>query len=173
MTDVNDSPRPCDPIHPGRDALGAGLGAGAWGDRPDRPDLTVEGELRFVPLRQAEGFSLVEQDPDPRGLPVVGADGVQAGTVSDVWVDRAEPALAYLEVELDDSGDRVLLPEGFARRDRKRNRLTVKAIMGGQFDGVPRTAAPDRVTLQEEDRIRAYYAGGYRYADWRRSESLL
>lgn len=175
MSDANANVRAGDPIHPEGDALGSGLGAGSWSDRPDRHDLTVEGEPRFVPLRDAPGFTVSDRDTDFRDLPVLGADGVRAGTVSDLWVDRAEPALAYLEVELEGSGDRVLLPEGFARRDRRRNRdrLTVKAILADQFADVPRTADPNRVTLREEDRIRAYYAAGYRYAREGRSEPLL
>ena len=41
-------------------------------------------------------------DPDPRGLPVIGADGAVAGIVCDLWVDRAEVLFRYLEVEVAD-----------------------------------------------------------------------
>ncbi len=62
------------------------------------------------------------QDPDPRGLPVIGADGAVAGTVSDMWVDRAEVLFRYLEVEVRWRGGRrrVLLPINFSRIGRQR-----------------------------------------------------
>ena len=45
---------------------------------------------------------------------VIGMDGAVAGTVSDVWIDRAEPAPRYYEVALG-AGDSVLLPATMAR----------------------------------------------------------
>jgi photosynthetic reaction center H subunit len=57
-------------------------------------------------------------DTDPRGLPVLGADGQAGGTVVDVWVDRSEVLFRYIEVEAAASGRRVLLPINFARVSR-------------------------------------------------------
>ena len=37
---------------------------------------------------------------DPRGMIVVGADGLTAGTVVDIWIDALEEAALYLEVSL-------------------------------------------------------------------------
>ena len=58
-------------------------------------------------------------DPDPRGMSVVGADGSVAGTVRDLWVDRSEVVIRYLEVEVAapaSAGARhVLLPVNFAQ----------------------------------------------------------
>lgn len=168
-----ESTHPGDPIRPEGNPMTAGMGPGAWADRADRPDLTLHGDPRIVPLRVAEGYQLDARDPDPRGMTVVGADGVPAGVVVDVWVDRAEPQPRYLEVELSDGERRVLLPLPFAKLDRKRGRATVRAILGHQFADVPSTRAPDRITLLEEDRVAAYYAGGYLYAEPSRQEPLL
>ena len=44
-------------------------------------------------------FSIADRDPDPRGMPVIGADQKVAGTVKEVWVDRSEIMIRYLEVE--------------------------------------------------------------------------
>ena len=60
-----------------------------------------------------------------------------------------------------------------ARVDAAARRVVVESITGAQFAGVPLRANPDQVTLREEDRIAAYYAGGKLFAEPRRMESLL
>lgn len=89
------------PLYPTGDPMVDGVGPAAYSMRADVPDLTVEGEPKIVPMKVAEDFSVVEQDPDPRGMEVFGADGRVAGTVCDIWVDRAEPQIRYLEVEVE------------------------------------------------------------------------
>jgi photosynthetic reaction center H subunit len=97
------------------------------------------------------------------------------GIVTDVWVDRAEALIRYLEVEVTTSGGprRVLLPMTFAVVDRRRNRVYVDAILGSQFADVPVTKSPDQVTKLEEDRIVGYYGAGTLYATPARQEPLL
>ena len=60
------------------------------------------------------------RDPDPRGMRVIGADSEVGGIVTDVWVDRAEALIRYLEVEVTTRrcAKRVLLPLPFAKIDR-------------------------------------------------------
>jgi photosynthetic reaction center H subunit len=160
------------PIEPNGDPMLSGIGPGSYSDRADIADTTVEGDLRIVPLRSAGTFAVSGNDPDPRGLPVIGADGLVAGTVADLWVDRAEVVFRYLEVQLaDNSGRRVLLPFNFSRIDGERVR--VRAILAAQFAQVPGTAKPDSVTLLEEDKIMGYYGGGTLYATPQRQEPLL
>jgi photosynthetic reaction center H subunit len=88
------------PLEPNGDPMLAAVGPGASPDRPDEPDLTFEGEPKIVPMRVATDFSVSERDPDPRGMTVFGADGEVGGTVKDIWVDRGEPQIRYLEVAL-------------------------------------------------------------------------
>jgi photosynthetic reaction center H subunit len=116
---------------------------------------------------------LASEDADPRGMAVVGVDNVVAGTVSELWIDRGEMMLRYLEVAVKATGKQVLLPMMMARVDAKRARVTVASIRGDQFAQVPLTASLDQVTLREEDRISAYYAGGHLYALPSRSEPLI
>jgi photosynthetic reaction center H subunit len=123
-----------------------------------------------VPLRIATDHYLERRDPDPRGMPVIGADGASAGTVRDAWVDRSEALVRYLEVEVA-GGRRVLLPINFARI--RNGRVSVKAILAHHFADVPATKHPDEVTLREEDRICAYYGGGTLYAEPSRAEPLI
>jgi len=51
--------------------------------------------------------------------------------------------------------------------------VTVSALKGSQFSGVPTTRDSDKVTLLEEDKIAAYYGAGTLYAMPQRVEPLL
>jgi photosynthetic reaction center H subunit len=162
---------PGSPLHPSGDPMADGVGPAAYNKRPEVPDLTVDGEPRIVPLRVATDHGLDRRDPDPRGKPVTGCDGVVGGHVVDVWVDRSEPFVRYLELEVGER--RVLLPMVMARVRGSDGHVMVKSIRGDQFAGVPGLANPDQVTLQEEDKITAYYGGGHLYATPDRLEPLL
>lgn len=162
---------PGSPLHPTGDPLRDGVGPAAYNRRREVPDLTVDGKPRIVPLRVATDHNLNSRDPDPRGKPVIGCDGAVGGTVVDAWVDRAEPFLRYLEVQVGER--RVLLPMTLARVRASDGHVLVKSIRGDQFAAVPGLANPDQVTLQEEDKITAYYGGGHLYATADRLGPLL
>lgn len=162
------------PLKPTGNPMLAGVGPGSWVQRSDTPDLTVEGLTRIAPLRIANDFSVSDKDPDPRGMKVVGADGVIGGIVRDVWVDRSETLIRYLEVEVDGAaGKRVLLPMNFSQIDGRKNRVKVVSILGSQFVDVPGLSNPDRITLLEEEKVMAYYGGGILYAEPSRQEPLI
>jgi photosynthetic reaction center H subunit len=161
------------PLQPTGHPMIDGVGPASYADRPDVPDLTVDGQLKLVPLRVALDFDVDPGDPDPRGMRVLGADGVTGGTVLDVWVDRSEMLFRYIEVDVPVSGGsrRVLLPMNFARVSSQG--INVKSIMGDQFAYVPGTRHPDQVTLLEEEKVMAYYGGGVLYASPKRQEPFL
>lgn len=168
------SPVPGSPLVPTGDPMIDGVGPAAWAeDRADRCDLTLHGEPRIRPMRVVAGVTVHPKSPDPRGMRVVGTDGVVAGTVVDIWVDLAEPYVRYLTVLLADGSGEVLLPMGYARVVRATGTVHVKAIRAAQFARVPRPKAADRITLLEEDKVVAYYAGGYMYAEPSRQEPLF
>jgi photosynthetic reaction center H subunit len=151
------------PIEPTGNPLVDGVGPGASNVRPNHPDLTLEGAPRIVPIRVATDFHVSPEDTDPRGLPVIGADGRKAGAVSDLWVDRSEALIRYMEVAVDGgSGRKVLLPMTMAVVGRQG--VKVRAITAAQFADVPLTASPDQVTLLEEEKVVGYYGGGHLYA---------
>ena len=160
------------PLVPTGNPMLDGLGPAAWADRPDVPDLTLDGQPKMRPISALPGFTLDPRDPNPVGMPVYGADRVLAGVVVEVWVNASEPTLTYLELELD-AGGRRLLPVGFAQIDSSRRVIRVQAILSHQFAAVPALRQPDRVTLLEEDKVAAYYAGGYLYATPDRSEPIV
>ncbi|MGZ8412855.1 MAG: photosynthetic reaction center subunit H [Gemmatirosa sp.] len=151
----------------------SGMGPAAYADRADVPDLTVDGEPKIVPMRAAPHFFVEPRDPDPRGMTVIGADGGEAGVVTELWVDRSEPQLRYLEVRLTGVDRTVLVPAALTRISARAGRVKVASILAHHFADVPSTARPDRITLREEDRIMAYYAAGHMYATPRRFGPLL
>lgn len=162
------------PLQPTGNPMKDGLGAAAWAvDRADRPDLTVHGEPRIRPMRTAHGFSIASGDPDPRTMTLVAADGVSPGVVTDIWVDLAEPAIRYLEVTLAGGAGSRLVPMGYVNVKKRAGELRVQSILSGHFVDIPTTRIPDMVTLLEEDKIVAYFAGGYRYAEPSRLEPLF
>lgn len=161
------------PLDPDGDPMTAGVGPGAYALRADTVELTFDGQPKIVPLRTVSDHALSARDTDPRGLPVMGGDREEAGTVVDVWIDLSEVMVRFLEVRLADPAATrtVLVPMPFARV--RRFRVDVPAIYAAQFAQVPVTRDPAKVTLLEEERIAAYYGAGTLYADPRRTESLL
>ncbi|MGB3711829.1 MAG: photosynthetic reaction center subunit H [Erythrobacter sp.] len=185
---------PRDPVNvPGRQAFGAagapwvptgnplaeGMGPAAWADRAKYPDLTFDGRPRIIPIADSHDLVIAPNDPTPVGMPVYGADKKLAGKVSDVWVDQSEHIIRYLEVTTV-SGKKVLAPM-FVAAVRKQNRLfndttpliDITAIRSDQFDDAPVVETAGQITRYEEDRIMAYFGGGYLYATPERSEPWL
>ena len=164
---------PGSPIEPRGNPLLAGVGAGAWSNRADVPDMMHAGGVKIVPLRVATAYSISPNDTDPRGLQVLGGDYQPGGKVVDLWLDQAEMLFRYLEVETPTANGlrRVLLPVPFARIGTKN--VQVNSIFGSQFAGVPALKHPDQVTLLEEERVSAYYGAGTLYAEPKRGEPLI
>lgn len=161
------------PIIPDGDPMLAAIGPGSYAERAKNVDLTAHGDAKIVPMRVATGYTIARQDRDPRGYPVVGTDGGVAGSVVDLWVDRAEAMVRYLELRLNDGSRTVLLPIVMAKISNRRGQVIVDAITGAQFAAVPALANPEQVTFDEEERIAAYYGGGFLYATPSRAEPLL
>ncbi|GAC1340545.1 MAG: photosynthetic reaction center subunit H [Acetobacteraceae bacterium] len=164
------------PLVPVGEPLTAGMGPGAYARRADVPDHAFDDGLpKIVPLRAATAFFLASEDPDLRGYAVLGADGVQAGTISDAWIDRSEVVIRYLEVQLalPDATRAVLLPMNYLTIDSRHRVIRTDFIRGGQFALVPAHKSPDQVTLLEEDMITAFFAGGMMYSAPGREGPLL
>lgn len=161
------------PIEPTGNPLTAGVGPGAWAARADVPDPMHDGTAKIAPMRTLPQYAVSGRDTDPRGLPVVGLDGEVGGRVVDVWLDRMEYYVRYLEVETPSATGprRVLLPIPFCRI--RRDEVVVKALLASQLAGVPATKHPEQITLLEEEKISAYYGAGTLYATPERAEPLV
>ena len=155
------------PIDPSGDPMLAGVGPGAYAaGRSSVVEVTLEGTPRIVPLRASPNSYVDPKDTDPRGMTVVAADGESVGTVSDLWIDLAEPQIYYLEVG--GEGQSTLIPFGFAELGD--DVIKVNAIYSKHWANVPKTASSDQITPLEEDKIMAYFGGGLLFADSKRAE---
>ncbi|MBB4267192.1 photosynthetic reaction center H subunit [Roseospira visakhapatnamensis] len=180
------APWPGSPFEPtGTNPLADCIGPASYAEREDKPELTLENTPKIVPMRAAKDFSVESSGPDPRGMTVIGSDGQAAGTITDIWVDTAETFVRYFEVQLGSAapapslatkggkapakgaapaapaGKMVLLPVNFAHIDKGTRTVSVSAIPAGRFAQVPATAQPNQVTKLEEDKISAYFGGGF------------
>lgn len=173
------------PWVPTGDAMADGMGPAAFANRAKYPDLTFDGKPRIVPIAQSHELVIAPNDSQLLGFPVVAADGVTVGKVSDIWVDQAEHMIRYLEVETT-SGKKVLAPMMVAvvhgnsllakilpTTSDEKEYVEIDAITAAQFDGVPALETAGTITRYEEDRIQAYFGGGYMYATPERSEAWI
>ncbi len=165
-------PWPGAPFAPNGDPLMAGVGPGSWAVRPDVPSKTADGHDLLAPLRIATNFAVAPEGGNPLGFTVVGADRKAAGMIKDIWVDRSETVLRYYEIALENLKT-VLAPVHFTDVNFRARTVTVKALKASQFASVPALKNPDTVTMQEEEKIAAFYGGGALYATPGRAEALL
>ena len=104
-------------------------------------------------------------------MTVTGVDNLVAGTVKDIWVDKADRLIRYLAVDI---GERtVLAPMFMAKVNRRTNTVKIDAVRADQFADAPAIDGGDTITLYEEERVSAYFGGGYLYATRARQESIL
>ena len=162
------------PLRPTGNPLVDGIGPAAWANRANVPDLDAEGHPRIVPLSSTDALWIDGKDADPRGMAMIGVDGGLAGKVTDIWVDKAERIIRYLEVEIDGvAGQHVLVPMTMSSIDRRRIRIVCDALNAPQFAGAPAAPTTGSITFYEEERAQAYFGGGYLYATRDRQEPLL
>jgi photosynthetic reaction center H subunit len=142
------------------DPLRDGLGPASYSMRKDTPLVYNYDKVQVLPLRSLPEWAVIS-DLDPRGMSVIAADGVQAGVVVDLWVDRSVKILRYLEIEvaLGEASRRALLPIYYTDIKERKRLVKVSALRAAQFAQVPLTAQADTITAREEDRVNAFYAG--------------
>jgi photosynthetic reaction center H subunit len=168
------APWPGAPLVPTGNPLVDAVGPASYAERADEPEITWDGLPLIYPLRELAGTTVAEEDLDPRGLPVVGADRRLAGVVKDLWIDRSEPQVRYLEIELSGADKaRKLVPMTLARVNEETKQITVQTLLASQFADAPSIARDDRITKLEEDRITGYFGGGQLYATPDRLGPLL
>jgi photosynthetic reaction center H subunit len=213
---VPSAPFPGSPLVPVGNPFTSGVGPAAYALRAQRPELMADNETKILPMRLLPEHVIAEDDADPRGMEVVGADGMPAGVVADLWIDRSEMLVRYIEVRLDPAiaasrgamtqaivetaavaidpasgeaavavvdevvrvpgvpgGDTVLMPATAATVAAMYGQVSTPTILARQFADVPRLRNPNEITLQEEDRIGAYFSAGELYATPSRAEPML
>jgi photosynthetic reaction center H subunit len=168
---VKSAPFPGAPYEPTGNPMLAGVGPGSYAERADKPDMTHTGEAKIVPIGKTHGYQIHANDPDPRGMPVIGCDGREAGKITDVWCDQSEHMIRYYEIGLSERS--VLIPVNFTVMKNNPRRLYVNALTAAQFANIPSKKQADTVTLLEEEKIMAYFGAGMLYATPGRSEPIL
>jgi photosynthetic reaction center H subunit len=158
------------PLVPTGNPLVDGVGPAAWAERADVPDLAHDGSPRITPMRSVPEFSVFGHRKDPRGFPVVAGDGAVVGRVKDLWIDKSEQLIRYIEIDLGEAGTR-LAPITMCRISDRR--AYIGSIFAKHFPDVPQPAKPDQITMLEEEKVSAYYCGGTLYASPERQEPLL
>lgn len=160
------------PYVPTGDPMIDGVGPAAWAPRRDIPELDAHGHVKIKPMSMLAEFK-VSAGRDPRGLVVVGGDGEIVGRIVDMWVDVPESLVRFMTVDLnpEGSGKTRLIPINMARI--KSDRVVVRSLFAHNWDNVPTIAAADQITLLEEEKIMAYFAGGTLYASAERLDPVL
>jgi photosynthetic reaction center H subunit len=164
------------PFTPTGNPLVDGVGPAAYANRADVPDHAYDDGLpKIVPLRNAGEFFLAGEDTDPRGFEVISNDNKVVGTISDVWIDRAEYIIRYLEMARNESlgGGHVILPSTFIKIKSKRHEIMCNFLRSDQFATIPQLRNPDVITLLEEDKLMGYFGGGQLYGKLGRVEPVL
>jgi photosynthetic reaction center H subunit len=156
------------PHAPLGDPMKDGVGPASWAPRRDIPELDGHGHNKIVPMASALAFA-VSAGRDPRGLPVQAGDLEVVGTISDMWVDAPEQLVRYLEITLN-SGSKKLVPVPMVKIQA--DRVRINSLSSDLFEGVPATKSQTEVTLLEEEKISAYYAGGTMYAASKRKRGF-
>jgi len=170
------------PYVPTGNPMKDGVGPAAYANRQDYPDLTFDGRNRIVPIADSHDIMIAPNDPNIVGWPVYDCNVELAGKVTDIWVDQSEHLIRYIEIETN-AGDKVLAPMAVTVVQGKGllhglgweqpELIQIDAITKDHFADVPRIATPGQITRLEEDKIQAYYGGGYMYATPERSEPWI
>jgi photosynthetic reaction center H subunit len=164
------------PLIPTGDPMVDGVGAGGYAERAKVPDYDLHGRPRIVPIAKADGFVVANQDANPIGMTMIGADGRVAGKVVDLWIDRMESLIRYVEVDLSTAGKtgrRVLAPFAMCTVSREKAEVRTDSASAGQFANAPAIASDSQITRYEEERVIGFFGGGYLYANERRAEPLI
>ena len=160
------------PYTPTGNPLVDGIGPAAWADRAPWPDYDQAGRPRIVPIAEDAHIEVSRNDAQLIGWPVIAADGEIAGTISDIWVDRADHVIRYLAVTTP-LGREVLAPMAMAVVENGRRQVRIDAISADQYNDAPGLASPVQITRYEEERVLAYFGGGYLYGLRGRTEPIL
>ena len=159
------------PFVPDGNPMTSGLGPAAYAQRAKWPDQDAHGRARIVPMSAEPTIGVAKSrlSRDPRGMKVVAADGKVAGTVTEIWVDRAEHLVRYLQI---DTGTGWALAPMMTAVVHP-GHVEIDAINAADFAGIPGLVADGEITRDEEERIQAYFGGGYLYANAGRQEPWL
>lgn len=118
-------------------------------------NMERERNAALIKLRELEGYTVADDDPDVRGWKVISKNGNEVGKIDELIVDRDKMKVRYLDVELNDSfleGGRdkhLLLPIGVAEIDEHDDMVFVPGIDKALVSKIPAFTG-DQVTRDYE-----------------------
>ncbi|MEL7215166.1 MAG: photosynthetic reaction center subunit H [Pseudomonadota bacterium] len=148
-------------FEPAGDPFEDGVGAAAWCEREDVPELDAHNHPKIQPMRVQEAFFVAKGSRDPRGKAVISGDRQIVGTVKEMWIDVPEQMIRYYEIDLGEAGTR-LVPKDLSKITGRG--LQIRSLPADRFAGVPVTKSDSQVTKLEEEKISAYYCGGTQFS---------
>ncbi len=157
---------------PTGDPMVDGVGPASWAPRRDVPELDAHGRPKIRPMASLHDFH-VSAGRDPRGKPVVAGDGEVIGRVIDMWIDVPEHLVRYLVIDVNPEGSGMIRLAPIHMTRIKSDRVVIRSLFQQHFAGIPTIKGTDRITLLEEEKIMAWYAGGTMYAHPSRGEPVL
>ncbi len=158
---------------PKGDPMQDGVGMAAWADRADTPDLTWDDAVpKIVPLRAAPGWEVSTPETDIRGRALLDMNRKVVGVVVDLWVDKSDVLLRYVEVEMNAGYKRVVMPLGVVAWSGA-GPVRCDVANEAQILAAPTLKHPDQITLLEEDKVSAYFGGAELYSTPNAIEPLV
>lgn len=118
-------------------------------------NMERERNAALIKLRELEGYTVADDDPDVRGWKVISKNGNEVGVIDELIVDRNEMKVRYLDIDLndnflDDGRDRhLLLPIGVAEIDEYDDMVFVPGIDRSLVSKIPAFTG-DQVTRDYE-----------------------
>lgn len=92
---------------------------------------------RVVPMDQLDGWKVADEDPDIRGWDVITADGRKIGEVEQLLIDTRARKVRYVDVDLEDRENHVVIPIGYAVLDQDDHRVRIQGLAAEQIYGLP------------------------------------
>ncbi|MGH7477509.1 MAG: PRC-barrel domain-containing protein [Longimicrobiales bacterium] len=138
------------------------------GAHPVVGEAPLEEPVGLYPLSRLRRWRVAKGEPDVRGWLIRGADGVEAGTVTDLIVEPAAQQVRYLLVQRSGDGATTVLPIGYAELDRaaqevrsgplRADDIAALAAVDGRAETLDRET--ERILLEQ---VEARLSGDRRY----------
>lgn len=110
------------------------------------PDPELARRHGLIPMREMDGFTIADGEPDIRGWDVRTLSGREIGEIEDLLVDRERGEVVMIEVEMRESGVHAEVPIRSVQLDRERK---VVIVDSGDLEARPDQRPRERARVVE------------------------
>jgi sporulation protein YlmC with PRC-barrel domain len=110
------------------------------------PDPEQARRHGLIPMREMDGFTIADGEPDIRGWDVRTLSGREIGEIEDLLVDRERGEVVMIEVEMRESGVHAEVPIRSVQLDRERK---VVIVDSGDLEARPDQRPRERARVVE------------------------